>query len=254
MSQKKTRQIALMSLLIVAMTGAMLSLVCNRRGDERVVHGFTSGLDNPGGFVLLRYSQPGSDELLLCSLDPMEATYYVRREKPEISSSAPLFRYSLSRKSFEPATLSQWTQATGNVLACIDQRALPRPTWNLDNLAHTVTFQGQTVATRGGIAFGTAAAPSGDLLAVISADGEYIPSQGIFFLGGSPRASGNRFHEVFRTDTAKRVGPVIRLAGASDDIVTSPCWAPDNRIVVYFRGNTERFWFVPFAPDDQEDQ
>lgn len=243
----------MVALAVVAVVGATLSLLWSLRGGEGVVRPFKTGLHESGGNVLLRYSAPGSDELLLCYLGSFESNNYVRG-KTEVSSSAPIFRYSLSRKTFEPARLSEWTRAVGDVVACNEQLIFLRGGWELDNLQHKVRFRGGEVTTAGGIAFKAAIATSGDLLAVISADGDYIPSHGIFFLGSPPGASGNRFHEVFRAETAERVGTAIRLAGASDDIVTAPCWAPDSRVVVYLGGFHGKFWFVPFAAEVQERQ
>jgi len=252
MNHRGRRRVAFVGLAAVAVAGATLLLLWNLRGDEGVVRAFKTGIDDFGGMVLLRYWAPGSDELLLCYLGPMDNSYV--RGRAEVSGSALLFRYSLSRKTFEPAKISQWTQATGSVLACHEQRMFLKGSWELDNLQHKVHFQGKEVTTAGGIAFQAAIAPSSDLLAVISADGAYIPSHGIFFLGSPPGASGNRFHEVFRVDTAERVGTAIHLEGANDDIVTSPCWAPDNRVVVYFGGSPPKLWFVPFAAEAQERQ
>ncbi|MFH1109343.1 MAG: hypothetical protein V1790_09135 [Planctomycetota bacterium] len=210
---------------------------------------FKTGLDEYDGNVLLRFTQPRSDELLLCYLTSLEDRYYVRGTESGINALSPVFRYSLANKTFKQVKFSEWLNAAGEIASCKEQWMLPNPAWNVNSASHSLTFNQKHVTTAGRIVLQSVIAPSGGLVAVLSADGEYKDASGLFFYLSSPQsASGRRTHEVFRADSAERIGAPVRLADAGKGLGTVPCWSPDDRVVVYFGGSHEKFWFIETGP------
>lgn len=245
MTRKAKRRLVLVgsaSLAVVAIGALAIWYIVYTAG---AVRPFKTGIDEYNGNVLLRFTQPGSDELLLCYLTSREDDHYVRGMDNVINALSPVFRYSLANKTFEQGKFSEWSKAAGEIASCKEQRMLPHPAWSMNQPRHSLTFNKNSVTTTGRTVLQMVIAPSVDRLAVLSADGEYKEaSGGVIFFGSPQSASGPRFHEVFDANTTERIGAAVRLANAGKDVGILPCWSSDNRIVVYLGIRNEKFWFV----------
>jgi hypothetical protein len=154
--------------------------------------------------------------------------------EPQVGAAGGIiYRYDSRSGRMDTASERDWQDAAGDFwgsLSCMvvtdaDKDILVHPRSNL-LLDHE-----RVVKTTGKTALASQASPKGDLLVVLSADGERSP--GVMSFIGQGGASGQHYQEIFQLPGMKRIGEPIKLPIDTKRSTMSPCWSADPRDVIY---------------------
>ncbi len=209
---------------------------------------FIRPLDTPAwtdpGVLYLKVAGDQSDGLLLMNLGAHSSFALDKNERIPATelSHGPIYRFKKETHTLEAISPEAWDSTDGPMAVCYKQSRLSY----YGEFTHDVTtkvlqFRGGQVRTGGPTVLATTISPNNELVATVAAEGPY--QRGFFFLTSS-KASGKRFHQIFRLSDATEVGPSVILEKPADVDDLQPCWSPDGRFIVYVDNHSRHVWII----------
>lgn len=147
-----------------------------------------------------------------------------------------VYRYDPQTRSIRAVTDTDWQNAAGPIARCLDQG---RPAGlRRDDRGHKLFAGDREILTAGGVAMDEIRSPSGKWVAIHSAAGPVTQS---IIPDGSQVIFGQRYHEILSLPDLARVGKPVRIPSEPSRSPMHPCWAADEKFIVYTDDN---FWMA----------
>ncbi|UCC31890.1 MAG: hypothetical protein JSU86_06350 [Phycisphaerales bacterium] len=236
LSIARSKTVLLIGAVIALGATACLVSLGTRKSDVPVF-----AISNPGwGDLHLRLESEASDILLLTRADPDSSIPHYR--------TGAVYRYEPTTQTVREVSVEQWNKATGKITRFDTMR--PSLHWRhvaVKNGAILVSgdnIDSRTVETTGETALRRKVSPEGDLVAVLTADGEHDPVQHgwVFPSGGGYR--GQHYVELFTFRDMQRRRPALRIPLTTEEGIESACWSADGRYIVYSSSNGKRVCII----------
>jgi hypothetical protein len=126
------------------------------------------------------------------------------------------------------ATAAMWEAAPGTIHQC-DREGVPNPRRLRIEQNRVVKIDDRAVQTYG-LPRGLALNHEGNILAVLSARGSVRPGSPLPFIGEKERVVGPRYHEFFSFPSGHPLAKPLALQRDDDP---TPCWDPDDKLIIY---------------------
>jgi hypothetical protein len=111
-----------------------------------------------------------------------------------------------------------------------------------------IVFRGSGVKTETDVVLWALAAPSEDVVVILSAVGPLRTHDGLLF-GGEETCAGPYYCEFFRRADGSRLGQTIELAESKVAGMIEPVWSGDSKFVVCVERRHKAVWIIE-APED----
>lgn len=165
------------------------------------------------GVILLRSEEEGKGALLL-----------KHRERGAV------YFYDPKTQNLSLVSTELWQKASGSIGNC-ELQVPPSPSKMDIDKSGKLRASDIEVATAGTTILDLRVSPSGNKVAVLSADG---PKDGsILPFLGSGGVAGQHYHQLLSLPGAVPIGKPVRLPLESKKVGITVCWSPDERYVVY---------------------
>lgn len=179
----------------------------------------------------------------------------VRSERKDVTSlliknseRSSLYHFDPDTHSLSLARPDEWAQAGDSAADCGSWLAQSPDGFHADPEAG-LSFGDRPVATEGETIVALVAAPSGDKLAVISAEGAPGGSPLPFLSGGG--ATGRHYAQILAMpELTPLISPVLLPIGGKGETI-SPCWSPDERFLVVVNFAFTRLSLVAIEADTE---
>lgn len=172
----------------------------------------TMALNNLYDTLVLRVERDNSEALLL-----------------KLQAGDAVYRYDPRAQVLSLVSIEDWKNAQGSIVECEKQI---QPSEYFIDESHHLWFGKKPIKVNGNTVLKVLASPSGKLLAVLSADGEWKST--IPFVGGGV-PSGQHYHQILSVDEGEALGKPVRLplGNRNGRRIGAVCWSADDRYVVY---------------------
>ena len=147
------------------------------------------------------------------------------------SKPPSVYRFDAATGRLALAADADWRAGSADVADCEGQSAAPATPFVLDARERTLRWRDRAVRAAGRNVLLLAAAPRGDLVAVLSATGSVMDSIMPFL--GRGGAGGQHYHQAFRRSDGTEQGDAVPLPMTSREVGLVGCWSADASSVVY---------------------
>lgn len=155
----------------------------------------------------------------------------------------PILRFIPGIAALETVDVYQWIDAKSAIHGICQAGYQDLKPFEWDRQKDKLVYQGTPADTQGRWIVMVSAAPSGNWVAVLSANRKR--QAGFWPLGGTKYYSGAFFHEIRRRSTGERVGTPVRLADSAEETCVLAYWTHDGSHTIYKDSDGSDVWIVP---------
>jgi hypothetical protein len=171
------------------------------------------------GRLLIRRAASGENMLLT-----------MRDEFEKGGRHRAVYEYEPGAKSLRKIPNQNWDAAASPISECFSpSRSFPEKF----KVSGEKLFSGnREVTVKGAVLLSVSHSPSGNTVAILSADG---PRKGSLmpFLGGGSSSKGQHYHQLFSVAHGEPVGAAFKLPFTTEKQAYLACWSVDEKYVIY---------------------
>jgi hypothetical protein len=171
------------------------------------------------GRLLIRSGRDGKNILLT-----------MRDESEKANRHRVVYEYDPKAKSLRKVPDLTWDAVAGPIAECFSQpQQFPE---RIKVTGEKLFFGNREVSIKGAVLISSAFSPSGQYVAILSADG---PRKGSLlpFLGGGQNSGGQHYHQLFSVDNGEPISAVLKLQFTTEKEAYPACWSSDEKYVFY---------------------
>ena len=168
--------------------------------------------------------------LIRNGLDSENIFLSMRDELEKEIKHRAVYEYDPKAKRLRKVTDSKWDTTANLISECVSQPQ--KFSSNFRVTADKLFFGNQEVHVKGAVLVAFSYSPSGNVLAILSADG---PRKGSImpFIGGGQNSKGQHYHQLFSVANGTPIGGVVKLQFTTEKEAYLVCWSPDEKYVFY---------------------
>lgn len=154
----------------------------------------------------------------------------VRDEYEKGNKHRAVYLYDPDAQSLQQVPDEKWNTVVNPIAECFSQSQQFPEKFKVNG--EKLFFGNQEVPIKGAVLISLAYSPSGNAVAVLSADG---PRKGSFlpFLGGGQNAKGRHYHQLFSVVDGTPIGDAVKLRFTTEKEAYPACWSTDEKYVFY---------------------
>lgn len=183
----------------------------------------------PGGADVPLFETPAwqaSGMLLVRSEEEEEGALLLKHSERET-----VYRYDPETQSLSGVASDIWQNAREPIGDCELQSGQSPQVLRIDPKSGQLLVDNRPITTTGATPLAILGSPSGNRVAVLSAEGPMSGS--ILPFLGRGGASGQHYHQVFSLPGVLPVWKSVRLPLSSEKVTLTACWSPNERYVIY---------------------
>ena len=171
------------------------------------------------GRILIR--DFGDKKLLLTMRDEFEKS----------NKHRAVYLYDPSAQSLQQVSDEKWHTAASLMTECFSQSQQFTERFKVNG--EKLFFGNLEVPIEGVVLISLAYSPSGDKVAVLSADGPRRKGSLMPFFGGGQNSKGQHYHQLFSVVNGSSVGVFVKLSFTTEKEAYPACWSTDEKYVFY---------------------
>ena len=171
------------------------------------------------GRLLIRSGMDGKNTLLT-----------MRDEFEQGNRHRAVYEYDPKAKSLQKVPDLNWDAAASPIAERFSRHQQVPEKFKVNG--ERLFFGNREVTIKGAVLISSAYSPSGNAVAILSADG---PRKGSIMpsLGGGQNAKGQHYHQLFSVANGEPISAVIKLQFTTEKMAYPACWSVDEKYVFY---------------------
>jgi hypothetical protein len=141
-----------------------------------------------------------------------------------------VYEYDPKAQSLRKVPGLKWDEVTSAITECFSQSEQFPEKFKVNG--EKLFFGNRELPIKGAVLVSSAYSPSGNAVAILSADGPRTGS-GMPFLGGGQNAKGQHYHQLFSVANGKPVSAALKLQFTTEHQAYPACWSIDEMYVFY---------------------
>ena len=141
-----------------------------------------------------------------------------------------VYEYDPKAKSLQKVPDLNWDAVANPIAECFSQPQ--RFSEKFKVTGEKLFFGNREIPIKGAVLISSAYSPSGNAVAILSADG---PRKGSLmpFLGGGKNSKGQHYHQLFSVANGEPISAALKLQFTTEKEAYPPCWSIDEKYVFY---------------------
>jgi hypothetical protein len=141
-----------------------------------------------------------------------------------------VYEYDPKTQSLRKVPDLKWDAVTSAVTECFSQSQQFPEKFKVNG--EKLFFGNQEIPVKGAVLISSAYSPSGNTVAILSADGPRKRS-GMPFLGGGQNSKGQHYHQLFSVSNGKPIRAAVKLQFTTEHQSYPACWSIDEMYIFY---------------------
>lgn len=168
--------------------------------------------------------------LIRRGLDSKTIFLTMRDEFEKGNRHRAVYEYDPKAQSLRKVPGLKWDEVTSAITECFSQSQQFPEKFKVHG--EKLFFGNREIPIQGAVLVSSAYSPSGNAVAILSADG---PRKGSVmpFLGGGQNSKGQHYHQLFSVADGKPVSAALKLQFTTERQAYPACWSMDEMYVFY---------------------
>jgi hypothetical protein len=168
--------------------------------------------------------------IIRTGLDSKTIFLTMRDEFEKGTRHRAVYEYDPKAQSLRKVSGLKWDEVTSAITECFAQSQQFPEKFKVNG--EKLFFGNREIPIKSAVLISSAYSPSGNTVAILSADGPRKGS-GMPFLGGGQNSKGQHYHQLFSVATGKPVSAALKLQFTTEHQAYPACWSIDETYVFY---------------------
>jgi hypothetical protein len=168
--------------------------------------------------------------IIRTGLDSKTIFLTMRDEFEKGTRHRAVYEYDPKAQSLPKVSGLKWDEVTSAITECFAQSQQFPEKFKVNG--EKLFFGNREIPIKSAVLISSAYSPSGNTVAILSADGPRKGS-GMPFLGGGQNSKGQHYHQLFSVATGKPVSAALKLQFTTEHQAYPACWSIDETYVFY---------------------